>query len=163
MSNLEKTFERYVAAERQLCDEAAPLLGAIIRGVEARLGVRISELRVTVDWANSVDGAIIANCTIVQGQRNRPFEPLKAIERRGRFRSNVASAVSNPEFYAPIERVAQIVGARPCGRSVSASLDLAYPFAGAASGALASRRENFSIDTECSPVVALWRTQYSVG
>jgi hypothetical protein len=67
MSNLEKTFERYVAAERQLCDEAAPLLGAIIRGVEARLGVRISELRVTVDWANSVDGAIIANCTIVQG------------------------------------------------------------------------------------------------
>jgi hypothetical protein len=68
MSNLEKTFERYVAAERQLCDEAAPLLGAIIRGVEARCGVRIAELRVTVDWANSVDGSINANCTIVQGQ-----------------------------------------------------------------------------------------------
>jgi hypothetical protein len=68
MSNLEKTFERYVAAERQLCDEAAPLLGAIIRGVEARCGVRISELRVTVDWANSADGAISANCTIVQAQ-----------------------------------------------------------------------------------------------
>jgi hypothetical protein len=68
MSNLEKTFERYVAAERQLCDEAAPLLGAIIRGVEARCGVRISEVRVTVDWANSIDDAIIANCTIVQGK-----------------------------------------------------------------------------------------------
>jgi hypothetical protein len=40
---------------------------------------------------------------------------------------------------------------------------LAYPFAGATSGALASRRENFSIDTEYSPVVALCRTQYSVG
>jgi hypothetical protein len=49
------------------------------------------------------------------------------------------------------------------GHSVSASLDLAYPFAGAASGALASRRVNFSIDTEYSPVVALCRTQYSVG
>jgi len=68
MSNLEKTFERYVAAERQMCDEAAPLLGAIIRGVEARCGVRISELRVTVDWANSAGGSINANCTIVQGQ-----------------------------------------------------------------------------------------------
>ncbi len=68
MSNLEKTFERYVAAERQLCDEAGPLLGAIIRGVEDRCRVRISELRVTVDWANSTDGVISANCTIVQGQ-----------------------------------------------------------------------------------------------
>ena len=68
MSNLEKSFERYVAAERQLCDEAGPLLGTIIRSVEARCNVRISELRVTVDWANSVDGSISANCTIVQGQ-----------------------------------------------------------------------------------------------
>jgi len=69
MSNLEKSFERYVAAERQLCDEAGPLLGTIIRSVEARCNVRISELRVTVDWANSVDGSISANCTIVQGQK----------------------------------------------------------------------------------------------
>jgi len=68
MSSLEQTFERYVAAERQLCEEAAPLLGAIIKRVEARCNVRISELRVTVDWARSVDGAISANCTIVQGQ-----------------------------------------------------------------------------------------------
>jgi enolase len=70
MSNLEKTFERYVAAERQLSDEAAPLLGAIIRGVAARCGVRISEFRVTVDWAKSVDGAIAANCTIVHALEN---------------------------------------------------------------------------------------------
>lgn len=68
MSKLEKSFERYVAAELQLCDEAAPLLAEIIKGVEARCNVRISELRVTVDWANSVDGKINANCTIVQGQ-----------------------------------------------------------------------------------------------
>ena len=66
-ANLER-FARYAGAERRLCDEAAPLLGAIIRGVEARAGLRISELRVTVDWANSVDGAISANCTIVHAE-----------------------------------------------------------------------------------------------
>ena len=70
MSNLEQAIARYAGAERQLCDEAAPLLGAIIRDVEARCGLRISELRVTVDWANSVDGEIIANCTIVQAQEH---------------------------------------------------------------------------------------------
>lgn len=68
MSNLEEAIARYSGAERQLCDEAGPLLGAIIRGVEARRGVRISELRVTVDWADSVDGEIFANCTIVQAK-----------------------------------------------------------------------------------------------
>lgn len=75
MSNLEQAIARYAGAERQLCDEAAPLLGEIIRGIEARCGLRISELRVTVDWANSVDGAIIANCTIVQAQEpDRPVQ-----------------------------------------------------------------------------------------
>ena len=68
MSNLEQAFARYAGAERQLSDEAGPLLAAIIRGVEARCGLRISELRVTVDWANCVDGAISANCTIVKAQ-----------------------------------------------------------------------------------------------
>jgi hypothetical protein len=68
MSNLEEAIARYAGAERQLCDEAGPLLGAIICGVEARCGLRISELRVTIDWANSVDGEITANCTIVQAQ-----------------------------------------------------------------------------------------------
>lgn len=73
MSNLEEAIARYAGAERQLCDEAGPLLGAIIRGVEARSGLRISELRVTIDWANSLDGEITANCTIVQAQEpDRP-------------------------------------------------------------------------------------------
>jgi hypothetical protein len=68
MSNMEEAIARYAGAERQLCDEAGPLLGAIIRSVAARCGLRISELRVTIDWANSVDGEIIANCTIVRAQ-----------------------------------------------------------------------------------------------
>ena len=76
MSNLEEAIARYSSAERQLCDEAGPLLGAIIRGVEARCGLRISELRVTIDWANSMDGEISANCTIVQAQEpDRPVHP----------------------------------------------------------------------------------------
>ena len=68
MSKMEEAIARYSGAERQLCDEAGPLLGAIIRGVEARCGVRISEMRVTIDWANKVNGEISANCTIVQAQ-----------------------------------------------------------------------------------------------
>jgi hypothetical protein len=68
MSNLEEDIARYSSAERQLCDEAGPLLGAIIREVETRCGLRISELRVTIDWANTVDGEISANCTIVHAQ-----------------------------------------------------------------------------------------------
>ena len=38
-----------------------------------------------------------------------------------------------------------------------------YPLAATASGALAWRWMNFSIDTEYSPVFASCRTQYSVG
>lgn len=68
MSNMEEAIARYSGAERQLCDEAGPLLGAIIRSVEARCGVRISELRVTVDWANGADHEVSANCTIVHAQ-----------------------------------------------------------------------------------------------
>ena len=76
MSNLDEEIARYSGAERQLCDEAGPLLGAIIREVKTRCGLRISELRVTVDWANKVDGEISANCTIVQAQEaDGPVHP----------------------------------------------------------------------------------------
>lgn len=77
MSKLEEAIARYSGAERQLCDEAGPLLGAIIRRVEARCGLRISELRVTIDWANSIDGEISANCTIVQAEESDRSVPSK--------------------------------------------------------------------------------------
>jgi hypothetical protein len=77
MSDLEEAIARYSGAERQLCDEAGPLLGAIIRGVEARCGLRISELRVTIDWANSVNGEISANCTIAQADEPDGLAPTK--------------------------------------------------------------------------------------
>jgi hypothetical protein len=66
MSNSNQEFERYAKAERQICDDAGPVLDEIIRSVEAHAGLRITELRITVDWANQRDGSIMANCTIVR-------------------------------------------------------------------------------------------------
>ena len=66
MSNSNEEFERYAKAERQFSDDAGPILDEIVRSIEARAGLRIAELRITVDWANRDDGSIIANCTIVR-------------------------------------------------------------------------------------------------
>jgi hypothetical protein len=66
MSSSNEEFARYAKAERQFCDQAGPVLDEIIRSIEARAGLRIAELRITVDWANRDDGSIMANCTIVR-------------------------------------------------------------------------------------------------
>jgi hypothetical protein len=66
MSSSGQDFERYANAERQLCDEAAPLLASIIRSIESRMGIRIAEVRVTLDGADPTGGSPIANCTIVR-------------------------------------------------------------------------------------------------
>ena len=65
MSNVSDEFARYAKAERQLCDEAGPVLAAIIRAIEVHAGLCITEIRVTVDWAKCSNGSIAANCTIV--------------------------------------------------------------------------------------------------
>jgi hypothetical protein len=66
MSSSGRDFERYANAERQLCDEAAPLLVSIIRDIETRMGIRIAEVRVTLDGAHSTGALPVANCTIVR-------------------------------------------------------------------------------------------------
>lgn len=58
-------FSLYANAERQLCDEAAPVLAAILRRVERRTGICITEARVTVERIQSPDGSVGVNCTIV--------------------------------------------------------------------------------------------------
>ena len=68
MSDLGDEFARYSKAERELCDEAGPLLAAIIRGIEARAGLCITEIRVTLGQPSSLNGSIGANCTIVRAQ-----------------------------------------------------------------------------------------------
>ena len=52
MSISSEEFARFAEAERQLCDEAAPLLATIIRAIEVRTGLCVAEVRVTVDPAN---------------------------------------------------------------------------------------------------------------
>jgi hypothetical protein len=66
MSNSTEEFARYAEAERQLHDMAAPVLATIIRAIEARRGVCIDEVRVTVDHANRSDDASAINCTIIR-------------------------------------------------------------------------------------------------
>ena len=66
MSDSSGEFARYARAERQFSDAAGPVLDEVVRSIEARSGLRITEVRVTVDWANQSGGSIMANCTIVR-------------------------------------------------------------------------------------------------
>jgi hypothetical protein len=68
-------FGRIASAEKQLCEQAGPLLAEIIRGVQDRFGVKIAEVRVTMDQPNPADGWSGANCVIV-----RESEALPATE-----------------------------------------------------------------------------------
>ena len=63
---------RIASAEKQLCEQAGPLLAEIIRGVEERFGVRIAELRVTMDPSNAANGWSGANCVIVREDESLP-------------------------------------------------------------------------------------------
>jgi hypothetical protein len=58
-------FSRIASAEKQLCEQAGPLLAEIIRGVEDRYGVKIAEVRVTMDSVPG-DGWSGANCVLVR-------------------------------------------------------------------------------------------------
>ena len=67
MSISGEEFARFAEAERQLCDEAAPLLATIIRAIEVRTGLWVAEVRVTVDPTNrSKDASASINCTIMR-------------------------------------------------------------------------------------------------
>src|SRR6266480_1524185 len=66
MSISSEEFARYAEAERQLCDEAGPLLAMIIRAIEVHRGLCVAEVRVTVDQANRSKDASAINCTIMR-------------------------------------------------------------------------------------------------
>jgi len=68
MSSSSSEFTLYARAERQLCDAAAPMLGDLLRRIEAELGVSITEVRVTVQRQGRDGGLVTANCTIVSAQ-----------------------------------------------------------------------------------------------
>jgi hypothetical protein len=66
MSSDGDEFGRIASAEKQLCDQAGPLLAEIIRGVEERYGISIAELRVTMEPSEPGNGWSGANCVIVR-------------------------------------------------------------------------------------------------
>jgi hypothetical protein len=69
MSSLADEFARFAIAERELSEQAGPVLAKIIERLQIRLGVRIAEVRVTVD--RDSNGSLNANCTIADADTNR--------------------------------------------------------------------------------------------
>jgi hypothetical protein len=66
MSTSTEEFSHYAEAERRLCEEAGPVIAAIVRSVEARTGLQIAEVRVTFDRTSRTGELISANCTIAR-------------------------------------------------------------------------------------------------
>jgi hypothetical protein len=61
-----KAFLQYAKAERELCEMAGAVLTNIMNEIESRHGIRIAELRVTMDRAHSLNGWHAANCVMVR-------------------------------------------------------------------------------------------------
>jgi hypothetical protein len=61
-----EAFLRYAKAERELCEMAGAVLTKIIDEIESRHGIRIAELRVTMDRSHSLNGWPAANCVMVR-------------------------------------------------------------------------------------------------
>jgi hypothetical protein len=66
MSTINDGFVPYAHAEKELSDKAGPLLTAIIKEVEQRNGIRIAEIRVTLEKTGAKQLWPGANCVIVR-------------------------------------------------------------------------------------------------
>jgi len=62
-------FMQYAKAERDLCQKAGMALTDILNEVESRYGIRIAELRVTMDRSHSPNGWPAANCVMVREEQ----------------------------------------------------------------------------------------------
>jgi hypothetical protein len=63
-----ETFVRYARAEKDLCQKASAVLTQIIKEIEDTHGVKIAEVRVTMDPSDSANGWSAANCVMVRGE-----------------------------------------------------------------------------------------------
>ena len=61
-----KAFTQYANAEKELCEMAGAVLTNIVNEIESRHGIRIAELRVTMDRVHSLNGWHAANCVMVR-------------------------------------------------------------------------------------------------
>jgi hypothetical protein len=66
MSSVSENFAPYAHAERELCDIVGPLIADVVKEVEQRNGIKIRELRVTIDPPASNALWTGANCVIVR-------------------------------------------------------------------------------------------------
>ncbi len=66
MSSVNDRFVHYAHAEKGLSDKAGPLLMAIIKEVEQRNGIQITEIRVTLEKPGPKQLWAGANCAIVR-------------------------------------------------------------------------------------------------
>jgi len=67
MSRSSNEFELLAKAERELCDQAGPALAVMLRSIEDRLGVSVTEVRVTIQAPGGPSQGSVATCTIVRG------------------------------------------------------------------------------------------------
>ncbi len=61
-----ETFVRYARAEKDLCQKAGAALTKIIKEIEESHGIKIAEVRVTMDPSDSPTGWSTANCVMVR-------------------------------------------------------------------------------------------------
>ncbi len=61
-----ETFARYAKAERDLCQKAGAALIEIIDEIQESYGIKIAEVRVTVDPSDFSNGWPAANCVMVK-------------------------------------------------------------------------------------------------
>jgi uncharacterized protein (UPF0210 family) len=69
MSTDAETFIRYARAEKDLCQKAGTALTKIIKEIEESHGIKIAEVRVTMDPLDSANGWSTANCVMVCERR----------------------------------------------------------------------------------------------
>lgn len=70
MSTDTETFVRYAKAEKDLCQKASVVLTQIIKEIEETHGIKIAEVRVTMDQSDSANGWSAANCVMVREQQD---------------------------------------------------------------------------------------------
>jgi hypothetical protein len=61
-----ENFAPYAQAERELCDIVGPLLADVVKEIEQRNGIKIRELRVTIEPPAPDAMWTGANCVIVR-------------------------------------------------------------------------------------------------
>jgi hypothetical protein len=66
MSKAGKEISRYATAELSLCNQAGPMLIDLVREIEKKSGIKVREIRVTIDAPDAPNGWAGANCVIVR-------------------------------------------------------------------------------------------------